>query len=154
MAIYFPCEYEQAVNLRKFLDNKRCNATLKVISDHFNCTATYFIVLRDDKVRDAYINYNNYEKWKSKGGMDYQKETFIIGNRTFKGDQTIKFSGLVSTYFDTNIDLRFEIDDYIYKTIENEGHLSEEGQKAYNEILDEIFEDTDINIFDNIDKEE
>ena len=41
-----------------------------------------------------------------------------------------------------------------FKKIEDEGHLSEEGQKAYNEILDEIFEDTDINIFDDLDKEE
>ena len=41
-----------------------------------------------------------------------------------------------------------------FQKIEDEGHLSEEGQKAYNEILDEIFEDTDINIFDELDKEE
>lgn len=153
MAIYFPCEYEQAVNLRKFLDNKRCNATLKVISDHFNCTATYFIVLRDDKTRDAYINYNCYEKWKSKGEMDYQKENFIIGNKTLEGDQTIKFSGLVSTYLNSNIDLRFEIDDYIYKS-DDEGYLDEETQNEYEEMLNELFEDTDINIFDVSGKED
>ena len=108
MAKYFPCEYEDVVKLRKYLDNKRTMVNIKEENDYLNGKHTYIKVFRNEEERNKYLEEYN-DIFEINKDIIYHKVYIILGNKTF----TIRFEGLVVEYPDDLTDLRILINDWI-----------------------------------------